>query len=337
MNRQPQDPRQAAAEWLLELREHGEDPRVIQAWRTWMQADPAHARAFERMQALWDASAQLDWSQVQAARGPGPARRPRVSRPRGRRWLALAAAACCAAVALAFHGTLPLSPGPATAPVQTVGHSTGPGQVREVLLADGSRVVLGGASRIQVAIGPDARQLALLEGSAEFSVVHDPERPFVVDARQLRTRVLGTRFRIHQRADRTVVEVAEGRVEVRRRQVDGSMADARELGLGEAIGVDSTRHWTARQPALLAPGRWTGTEMVYRDEPLSNLIADLNRYAVHPFQLAPEVDAGMPISGRWHMAADGGRIDELLSAVGLRAVAQDGVIVLHPQPGSGHG
>jgi transmembrane sensor len=52
------------------------------------------------------------------------------------------------------------------------------GEQRSVLLADGSRVTLNTASRIEVRLQADQRVVQLLQGEALFEVAHDAQRPF---------------------------------------------------------------------------------------------------------------------------------------------------------------
>src|SRR5699024_7522058 len=154
----------AAADWLLELSERGTDPAVVEDWAAWMQADPRHAQAFERMRRLWDVSADVDWSRVEAARAAARARSVSAGRRRWR-WLGAAAVASCALVAaLALYPDRePGGDGAAVLAGTRLG--TGIGGVRQAVLDDGSRVLRGGASRVEVRRGPERRALRLLEGS----------------------------------------------------------------------------------------------------------------------------------------------------------------------------
>src|SRR5690606_24702357 len=116
-------------------------------------------------------------------------------------------------------------------------------------------------------------------------------------------RALGTRFRVHQRTDRTVVEVAGGRVRVSRLAAGGGAVEEVELGAGEAAAARRDALQVVAGAGSTDSRPWNGTEMLYRNEPLSNLVADLNRHVAPPLRLSPEVDAGMPVSGRWRLDA----------------------------------
>lgn len=323
-------PDQAAVDWLLTLCDRGADPRTVEEWAGWMEQDPAHARAFERTRELWLLSADLDWSRVEAARTR--ARRKRLGRrPVRYRWLATVAA--CAALLVVGVALLRPDPRIATdAPGTAVArYETGIGEVRDVVLEDGSSILLGAASRVEAGIGPDARRMRLLEGSAEFNVALDPARPFVVEARYLQALALGTRFRVHQRADRSVVEVAGGRVRVTLAADGTSGADRVELGPGDAAMARPDAVRVVQRSAPTEPRPWSGSEMLYRNEPLSNLVADLNRHAAQPLRLSPEVDADTPISGRWRLDGQGERVQALLAAVGLEAEPRGEVLLLRPR------
>jgi transmembrane sensor len=59
------------------------------------------------------------------------------------------------------------------------GLATGVGEIREVALPDGSRMVLNSTSRVEVAYTPE-RRLLVLAREAFFDVAHNPQRPFDV-------------------------------------------------------------------------------------------------------------------------------------------------------------
>jgi ferric-dicitrate binding protein FerR (iron transport regulator) len=84
-------------------------------------------------------------------------------------------------------------------------------------LPDGSVVTLASHSKFIYTPGltGDSRTISL-EGDADFSVVSDPARPFVVLAGDIAVRVLGTSFLVRSGPDSTAVNVTTGVVEVSR-------------------------------------------------------------------------------------------------------------------------
>lgn len=86
-----------------------------------------------------------------------------------------------------------------------------------IALPDGSTVILSPKSTLQYkpAFEPDRRNIQLA-GKALFNVTSDAARPFTVDAGDVNTTVLGTRFTVNTlTAGKVQVHLLEGRVVVR--------------------------------------------------------------------------------------------------------------------------
>jgi transmembrane sensor len=86
-----------------------------------------------------------------------------------------------------------------------------------VQLSDGSAIVLDAQSSIRYPVRfTDDRREVYLSGGGFFEITKDPQRPFLVYANELVTRVLGTSFtiRAYDREPEVVVEVRTGKVSV---------------------------------------------------------------------------------------------------------------------------
>jgi transmembrane sensor len=95
--------------------------------------------------------------------------------------------------------------------------STEIGQLREVVLADGSVVSLNTNSEISVQFTSDARNINLLRGEALFDVAKNNHRPFMVSAGDTRVRAVGTSFTVSRLPEKPIqVLVREGVVELQR-------------------------------------------------------------------------------------------------------------------------
>jgi ferric-dicitrate binding protein FerR (iron transport regulator) len=128
-------------------------------------------------------------------------------------WFRPVAVAASVAVLLAAVGYWLF---PAPAPRST--YRTGYGQTREIILPEGSRVVLNGNSTLSVpthwpAGGP---REVWLDGEAFFAVTHRPDhRKFVVTTPgKLRVEVLGTEFNVYGRQQKTKVSLNAGAVQL---------------------------------------------------------------------------------------------------------------------------
>ena len=167
------------------------------------------------------------------------------------------------------------------------------GAQRELVLADGSQVLLDSGSRLQIERHLRSRQLELLEGQARFTVVH-ADAPFIVHSQGVRVRDIGTVFDVRSDVRGVRVGVLEGAVEVGighgtvqpLRAGQQLLAAAGELGEVQAVASGAMEAW--RSSVL----RFDGT-------PLRDAIVDLQRYSEVPLQLADERTRGLRLSGEF--------------------------------------
>lgn len=101
---------------------------------------------------------------------------------------------------------------------------------RKIQLADGTRVTLSPNSRLKISehYGQKKREVSLT-GEAFFDVVRNPEKPFLVYAGNLVTKVLGTSFTIRATDDRVSVAVRTGKVTVYRTEKKPGSALSEEM------------------------------------------------------------------------------------------------------------
>lgn len=155
-----------------------------------------------------------------------------------------------------------------TPPSITRAYATGVGERDSVTLADGSRITIGPASRVEVS-GREVR----LTGEAYFRVVHDAARPFTVRAGDAAIRDLGTEFSVHSDpAEPVRVVVHEGIVEV----VASNTATLRpgDVGIVTQGGIVATERGAATPDDMA----WTRGRLVFRNASVGELTADLRRW-----------------------------------------------------------
>lgn len=171
--------------------------------------------------------------------------------------------------------------------------STQPGMRSRVVLPDGTGVWLNAESTIsyQVPFQPD-RRMVTLEGEAYFEVEHDPGRPMVISAGNLKAEVLGTSFNIKAYNDEEKIEVAltEGSLRISLPEVNARAAPRTMLpgdrALIEGTGITVSRErlekytsWrygnlvfdeTSMQELARKLERWYGVEVVIGDKSLNS-------------------------------------------------------------------
>jgi transmembrane sensor len=178
-----------------------------------------------------------------------------------------------------------------TAPAFTA-YATQRGETREIALADGSRLTLGSASTLRIRLGDKQRDVTLVDGEATFDVAHQADRPFVIGVADREVRVLGTEFNILSHADRLAVTVRRGVVAVS----GGSEPTVRLIKGQQLTHIKNTATSRVTQVDPDAVFAWKSGKLIYRETPLGDVVADLNRYVATPIRVDPSA-ASIKVSG----------------------------------------
>jgi len=245
-----------AIERLVQLQSGSSGATERMEFLRWRGQSPAHERAAREAEALWGALPETRAAEVYRRR----ARRPR-------RWLALAAAACVAAIAVTLALPEPLAG-------LYSDYATHTGERRMLELADGSRVWLNSDSALSVDFSPQQRRLRLHSGEALFEVAKDAARPFIVEAKGGEVRAVGTRFDVDSRGPQVRVDVTEGVV-----QVNSAGSEPVRLSAGERL---SYRERAAPEPVqpldLSSASAWQRGKLIFNQRPLGEVLDELERY-----------------------------------------------------------
>lgn len=270
---------EAATEWLLE-REEGFSADRAEAFAQWCASDPRHRAAVARVErtlALLDELPAVRSALAERLGGVGDPGRRRFGRWS---WAAGLAAAVVVGVS-SWWGTR----APAIESQSYAASATAP---RRISLPDGTVVDLNAKSRFEVTFSKHERDVILLAGEAHFQVAHNAARPFVVTARGIAVRAVGTAFDVHLSGSSNVdVLVAEGKVTVGREERSSFFGTRTTpvvplLVAGERTEVDAAGDAVARVEkvapaevrALLA---WQDRLTSFTDVPLSEMVARINR------------------------------------------------------------
>ena len=232
------------------------------AFVLWLDADPAHALAFDRIALDQDLlSSQSDIARKAVPLVPANDQFDTARRPR-QRWIWAVGGTAVAAGLVAL--ALPQASDPYWL-------QTKAGQRRDVALADGTRIELSGGSRLQLD-RRNPRVASLETGEATFHVRHDDHDPFTLRSGDLTVRDLGTVFNVAREGARLDVEVAEGSVLF---QPD---ADAVTLMPGTALSVREDSHRLAvSHVAVDTVGGWRNGRLTFTGEPLAHVADSIHR------------------------------------------------------------
>ncbi|MBQ1500981.1 MAG: FecR domain-containing protein [Sphingomonas sp.] len=267
------------------------------AFAEWLERDPAHLSAY-------NAALETDEAMAELFRLAPAKAAETVARP-SRRLFLISGGAVAAALA-AVVGWTSLVPGP-NAPFE---YRTAPGEHREVALADGSKMVLNGGTRVAMV---DRRHAELIEGEALFEVRHDAAHPFIVKTGGVTLEDAGTVFNVVRDETGLRVSVAEGAV------IYQPQADAVRLGPGDALSVAGSGRPEVTRTLAADVGSWRGGQLVYRNATLERVAADVSR------NLGIQVRAGkgtgdIPFTGTISTQGGPGAVIERIAALtGTRA------------------
>jgi transmembrane sensor len=279
----------SAADWIVRLESAELSDADVAEFDAWLEAHPANGAAYDRTLAV-TLELQDNASALTAALDGQPARRRPFSPPARRGWLVAGGLAAAATVAMSV---MPLS-NLTSAPAQSF--ATGRGEHRTVKLADGSTIELNAGSQLSVTLGRHERHVVMPQGEAVFDVAADKARPFLIDAGDRTVRVVGTRFDVRHRGAELSITVERGVVEVR----PGGDAAGKVFRLHPGERLDTAQGAHAVQLSTADPEQvesWRTGRLIFRDEPLGDLIADLNQQFAKPITLADPELARTRVSG----------------------------------------
>ena len=307
-----------AADWFARLNRRTLSMQDLERFKAW-RADPDCRAAYGRIEGLWrDSQALAGDPDIAALRETVPDRRRLSPGRRQVLWtgaaLASVAAACGLGLVLLDRPTV---------------FVTGVGETRTLRLAAGSRLSLDTDSRVEVLLEDDRRRLVLSRGQALFDVAPDPARPFIVRAGDLSVRALGTRFDVRVLESGARVTLVEGWV-----RIDDAAARRWTLAPGErleAAGSSAAPVVERLEPeAMLAATSWTTGRLLFEATPLSEAVAEINRYARDPIRLAAPGFETRPLSGSFDTGDPAAFAEAVAAIYGLRLMRTETGLELRP-------
>jgi transmembrane sensor len=304
-----------ATDWLLVSR-NSDSGTAGDDFLAWLRASPTHVREYLGVASIAHdlpsacddlgtleeliSRARLDRSDpFLIPSEPAPSR----TLPSGRRWVALAAGlAAVGVLAVLSYSVWNDRPSEsltrsAAAPVSLV---TRHGQLLQASLSDGSVLHLNTDSAADVSYSATERLVVLKSGQVSFKVAHDPQREFRVLANSAEVVAVGTAFDVRLNDGATAVTVVEGKVMV-------GLSAARHSGAAPATFVAvraneqirvAENGWPATPVAVDAEREtaWLRHQIVFEDETLERVAAEMNRYSSIRIEIAPSLKS-IQISG----------------------------------------
>ncbi len=330
-----------AARWVARLDVDEPAVATLAEFKRWINQSPEHRQAYEEYIELWD-------SMNVAADLVPPSRQRRTESgftPMARPWLAVASVMLVALLSFQWLS----SSGEEV-------YVTAIGEQRSFTLADGSTALLNTNTQVAVRYSGERRLIQLIKGEAHFAVQHDGERPFEVYAGQGLVRAVGTAFSVYLRPDDVEVVVTEGVVEidaVPAQSASGEIAGEPKSGASSSPSANSGQIEAPPQPRVRAGAfatydrhtakhvllaemekleqktAWQQGLLMFENEPLENVVAEVGRYTTTKILIPEERVRQLKVDGHFKVSDTEAMFEALKISFGIETEeVSDGLIYL---------
>ncbi|HET9161362.1 MAG TPA: FecR domain-containing protein, partial [Caulobacteraceae bacterium] len=296
--------RQEAMAWRVRRHAGELSPSEEAAFNTWLTQSDEHRDTYAGVDEFWAAAGHLgEHPRFGAIRSRAEAQVAGAHQTRR------AIAASIAAVVLgigAVGGYLYVSP----KPLANQSFRTAVGQQATVTLPDGSQVTLNTDTMVHT-VADDGRRLVYLDkGQAFFKVAKDRRHPFIVTAAGRTVTALGTAFDVRIDGGELKVVLVEGKVRVqaaapaRPRGAPAASDDVlpsrvTEMSPGSQLVATSDTDWKLTPTDVSRETSWLKGQLVIDDEPLSDVVEEVNRYSTRKIVIADAELAKRHVSGNF--------------------------------------
>jgi transmembrane sensor len=290
--------KQQAIDWLILLRSDEVSKEELAAFAAWMAIDTNHGKAYADAEKLFDQiilTVRSDTFNVQeqalpekqSVPSPPPDQQTQQQQlqnqyKRSKRWLFPASIAIAAS--LLFTTLLGSFLKNNLFEIWLSDYHTQAGEIREIAMVDGSRLLLDSKTAVSVNYNESGREIILHHGRVRFTVAKDPVRAFNVLANGLKIQALGTVFQVYNKEhDGVNIAVQEHAVAVRL-----NSSSQQQVSNEKNTVTIKTRQQLSYHPghALASPlnselsreTAWQKQQLIVIDQPLKDLITELERY-----------------------------------------------------------
>ncbi len=197
-----------AAEWVAK-RLTGFTAEDQDAFFDWVAADPRHSEWYSQHMKTWKQLDQLaQWKPEHSERPNQDLLKRHIAR---RRWIWIGGVA--AMVALVFTLWFSVDVSPDSEP-DFFDQNLVANEYESHVLPDESIVEMNRGAALKIEYTPTQRRVELVSSEAHFEVAKNPNRPFIVHARGVDFKAVGTAFNVRLNGDSVELLVTEGRVQM---------------------------------------------------------------------------------------------------------------------------
>jgi transmembrane sensor len=286
---------QQAIWWQARLSSDLLDDRQRREFQAWLAESPEHADAWQAINSFWTGLDSLTLADISdAASGQvlefPPAKSGRAAQSSFKPGLALAASLLLTLSFAYQHLGFYLAD-----------YRSATGLQWQVDLADGSSILLNSASAVSVDFSDNRRLITLHRGEAFFKATADGKRPFVVKTEAGEVQALGTAFDVKSQEGDVGVTVFEHAVKITTAggEIKERLSEAEQLVFSRNH-INVVSHVNLQRAAA-----WHQQRMVFQDKPLSEVVAELDRYRPGKIVILDDAIKSLPITGVFDIADTG--------------------------------
>jgi len=311
----------------------------------WLEADPAHAEAYQEVMRAW---ARMELPREAPELLAMRAKALKVGPERRVVWRMAAGFAAAAVLGGGVYGWQSGLIGYREFPNQTF--RTDVGQRSTVTLPDGSVVTLNTDTVLRTKADGERRLLYLDKGQAFFKVAHDRRHPFVVSAAGRTVTAVGTAFDVRVDHGRFAVTLVEGKVRVETPSPLPAATPAKgaapaapepivaatpvqdvELVAGNQFTALDDSRWTVSRADTAKETTWLTGWLKFQNESLGQVVEEFNRYSDRRIVIQDPRLADRKITGRFK-AGDVDAFVKALAEYDIARLESDRDVVRLTQP-----
>jgi transmembrane sensor len=348
-------PTEKAALARFSLRNRGLTPEQELEFEAWLAEDPAHREILDELEGVFQLVGEFNENPLIGVGEVGETESVWAASTKFHRlkiaWI-LGSLAAAAALTFAYLGSLH----PA---YYSASGSTDIGEMRVMILPDGSKVELNTETAVSVSYTRAERRVRLERGEAFFAVAKNPDLLFVVEVAGVAVRAVGTAFDVRLDSEAVKVLVTDGRVQVEKSGSRGSLLPAAVhptdaapvqpglkpaeplLAAGQRAvipvlpkSLESSPDSQPVQVTWVVPDEiqrelaWQKHRIEFAAAPLSEMVVEFNRYNRHKLVIGDEHIASMRYGGSFRSDDYAGFVRMLQKNFSVKVEERDGQTVL---------
>lgn len=278
-----------AVHWFTIMNDEALSQQNQQAFSQWYARSSLHRNAFKNIAKVWD---KTGFSDDVIEHRTNNKYKPNANQTSPAKYKKMAGVmAIAATILVAIFTLLHTGEQPHFESTEVYAYSTATAEIKNVILPDGSELILGPQSSVSFTESDSIRTANLHHGKAFFDVISMPNKPFTVASGANIIEVTGTEFEVSAYRTMTQVSVVEGSVRVSSKSVNGSSVS---LTPGERVsaplegGPLSTISMFHNEDALA----WMNNKLVFNNTPINEFLYQIQPYVEQKLTLKGEnVDA----------------------------------------------